>query len=151
MNQVKCVCLTIAMLCAIPCFGNKISFDGSWKNKQKSIIIDLPLEVSIEEIYNVLQINFHDNLGLVIKEDNGSDKNWNFKLGVNIKGINYGVDASIPFNNNDDEIVETIFDRAYINSKANTSLPLSTYEWGIWKMYSEGGVAYSLPISAVKP
>lgn len=87
----------------------------------------------------------------IIEEDNGSDRNWDFKLGVTIKGINYGVDASIPFNNNDDEIVETVFDRVYINSKANTSLPLNNPIWGIWKMYSEGGVAYSLPIKTTRP
>lgn len=82
----------------------------------------------------------------ILEEDNGSDKNWEFKLGVIIGNKNYSVDAKIPFNNNDDEIVETILNRSYINSTANISLPFTTPYWGIWKMYSENGIAYSLPI-----
>lgn len=86
----------------------------------------------------------------ILEEDNGSGKIWEFKLGVVIADKNYGVDAKIPFNNNDDEIVETIFNRSYINSTANVTLPNTTPYWGIWKVYSEDGVAYSLPILTSK-
>lgn len=65
MNQVKFVCLTIAMLCAIPCFGKKVPLNGHWREQKKSIVIDLPIDASIEESSNSLQIYFYDNLGIV--------------------------------------------------------------------------------------
>lgn len=81
----------------------------------------------------------------IVEEDNGSGNNWEFSLGFATKGNNYTISAKIPFQNNDDEIVQVILDRSYINSTSNIS-NLNSNEWGIWKMYSEGGVAYSLPI-----
>lgn len=53
----------------------------------------------------------------IIEEDNGDTKNWEFSLGVKFNGKDYGVNAKIPFQNHDDEIVETILDREYINSR----------------------------------
>lgn len=81
----------------------------------------------------------------IIEEDNGDAKNWEFSLGVKFNGKDYGVNAKIPFQNHDDEIVEIILDREYINSRKNIA-QVNTPEWGIWKMYSENGVAYTLPI-----
>lgn len=65
MNQVKFVCLVIAMLCAIPCFGKRVPLNGDWWRPHRSVIIDIPVDASIEESSNSLQIYFHDNLGIV--------------------------------------------------------------------------------------
>lgn len=81
----------------------------------------------------------------IIEEDNGDGKNWEFSLGVKFEGKDYGVNAKIPFQNHDDEIVEVILDRDFINSRKNIA-QFESNEWGIWRMYSENGVAYSLPI-----
>lgn len=81
----------------------------------------------------------------IIEEDNGDTKNWDFSLGLKIGGKDYGVNAKIPYQNHDDEIVEVILDRDFINSRKNITQLISN-EWGIWRMYSENGVAYSLPI-----
>lgn len=75
MKSVKFLCIVIAMLCVVPCFGKGIKFHGKWKSKHKSVDMDLPITGFIEESNKTLQISFHKNLGLVyltVFDDNGN-------------------------------------------------------------------------------
>ncbi len=39
--------------------------DGNWKHSKKSILVDLPMDASIEEASGELIVNFHENVGNV--------------------------------------------------------------------------------------
>ncbi|WP_455623108.1 DUF3244 domain-containing protein, partial [Parabacteroides sp.] len=63
MKQFKLLSVAIALFCAMPCFGKKISLHGKWEDKKKSIPIDLPMDASVEEGRKELVVNFHEDLG----------------------------------------------------------------------------------------
>lgn len=63
MKQFKLLSVVIALFCAMPCFGKKISLHGKWEDKKKSIPIDLPMDASVEEGRKELVVNFHEDLG----------------------------------------------------------------------------------------
>lgn len=65
MKRAKLLCLVMAMLCAIPCFGKRVPINGHWREQKKSIIIDLPFEATFEESSNTLLLNFQDDLGML--------------------------------------------------------------------------------------
>ena len=45
----KFLFVVMALLSAIPCFGRRVHLDGNWKHSKKSILVDLPMDASIEE------------------------------------------------------------------------------------------------------
>ena len=55
----------MALLSAIPCFGRRVHLDGNWKHSKKSILVDLPMDASIEEASGELIVNFYENVGNV--------------------------------------------------------------------------------------
>jgi hypothetical protein len=78
----------------------------------------------------------------VVETDGGGTKNWNFNLGVKFPGINgnneYGISASIPFGNDDDEIYQSVLARTYItNPSTNTPYKLHGDQGVYWTMYTE--------------
>ncbi len=95
-----------------------------------------------EQINNALKI---------IEEDQGEKTQWDFSLGLKVDGKDiFSIAASIPFQNEDDEIVQVILDRDFINSQSNRGIGLINPpgELSGWRTYVENGVSYNLPIIA---
>ena len=65
MKRLKLLFVVVALLSVVPCFGKQIPLRGEWDKIKKSISIDLPMDVSIEEAGNELVVNFHEDLGSV--------------------------------------------------------------------------------------
>lgn len=63
MKRLKLLFVVVALLSVVPCFGKQIPLRGKWDKIKKSISIDLPMDVSIEEASNELVVNFHEDLG----------------------------------------------------------------------------------------
>jgi hypothetical protein len=74
----------------------------------------------------------------VVETDGGGTKNWNFSLGVKLGQNEYGISASIPFGNEDDEIYQTVLARTFItNPNSNTASKLHGAQGVYWTMYTE--------------
>ena len=65
MKLFKFLFVVMALLSAIPCFGRRVHLDGNWKYSKKSILVDLPMDASIEEASGELIVNFYENVGNV--------------------------------------------------------------------------------------
>ena len=65
MKLFKFLFVVMSLLSAIPCFGRRVHLDGNWKHSKKSILVDLPMDASIEEASGELIVNFHENVGNV--------------------------------------------------------------------------------------
>ena len=65
MKLFKFLFVVMALLSAIPCFGRRVHLDGNWKHSKKSILVDLPMDASIEEASGELIVNFYENVGNV--------------------------------------------------------------------------------------
>ena len=67
MNLTKWMCLVAACMIAVPAFGKrKIPLHGEWITKGKTVILDLPIEGSLEETTGELTLAFTENLGDVV-------------------------------------------------------------------------------------
>ena len=62
MKLFKFLFVVMSLLSAIPCFGRRVHLDGNWKHSKKSILVDLPMDASIEEASGELIVNFHENV-----------------------------------------------------------------------------------------
>lgn len=66
MKSLKYVCLVVLLLSiSLTCFAKQLSFKGKWNRKQKSIVLDIPIEAFIDEKSKELSLQFLDNLGVV--------------------------------------------------------------------------------------
>ena len=67
MNLTKWMCLVAACMIAVPAFGKrKIPLHGEWITKGKTVILDLPIEGSLEETTGELTLAFTEDLGDVV-------------------------------------------------------------------------------------
>lgn len=61
------MCLVAACMIAVPAFGKrKVPLHGEWITKGKTVILDLPIEGSLEETTGELTLAFTEDLGDVI-------------------------------------------------------------------------------------
>ncbi|MDR0748985.1 MAG: hypothetical protein LBF62_05390 [Tannerellaceae bacterium] len=112
-----------------------------WSNWSRGQISDgitkgiwqvLNMDWTVEQVQNGLK---------VVETDDGKSTAWKLDLGVklaNDKGLGFTVSASIPFNNNDDEIYEKILMRSYMtDSESNPATALHGGRGVKWTMYTE--------------
>ncbi len=67
MKLSKWMCLVAACMIAVPAFGKrKVPLHGKWITKGKTVILDLPIEGSLEERTGELTLAFMEDLGDVI-------------------------------------------------------------------------------------
>ena len=71
MKLFKFLFVVMSLLSAIPCFGRRVHLDGNWKHSKKSILVDLPMDASIEEASGELIVNFHDNVRVIVTSSTG--------------------------------------------------------------------------------
>ena len=61
------MCLVAACIIAVPAFGKrKVPLHGEWITKGKTVILDLPIEGSLEETTGELTLEFTEDLGDVV-------------------------------------------------------------------------------------
>lgn len=67
MKLTKWMCLVAACIIAVPAFGKrKVPLHGKWITKGKTVILDLPIEGSLEETTGELTLAFTEGLGDVV-------------------------------------------------------------------------------------
>lgn len=67
MKLTKWMCLVAACIIAVPAFGKrKVPLHGKWITKGKTVILDLPIEGSLEETTGELTLAFTEDLGDVV-------------------------------------------------------------------------------------
>ena len=67
MKLTKWMCLVAACMIAVPAFGKrKVPLHGEWITKGKTVILDLPIEGSLEETTGELTLAFTEDLGDVV-------------------------------------------------------------------------------------
>ena len=67
MKLSKWMCLVAACIIAVPTFGKrKVPLHGEWITKGKTVILDLPIEGSLEETTGELTLAFTEDLGDVV-------------------------------------------------------------------------------------
>ena len=71
MKLFKFLFVVMALLSAIPCFGRRVHLDGNWKHSKKSILVDLPMDASIEEASGELIVNFYENVCVIVTSSTG--------------------------------------------------------------------------------
>lgn len=66
MKLLKHLCIVVVLLSvSLSCFARRVSLDGKWNCKHKSIHMDIPIEASIDESSKQLSLQFQEDLGLV--------------------------------------------------------------------------------------